>query len=128
MGWLITTTCPGKSVVFRKYKLTIFCASHAPRWRVLPKLSFHHWQALKSELFLLSWHNATFPGCDITSDSPVWPMGSHAVKWTTDCQAAGQLERILGQKGLQRKKNIHQRTFTSNYQNTGWFTENFVSI
>lgn len=50
-------------------------------------------------------------------------MGSHAVKWATGCQVAGQLERILGQKSLQRKKNLHQRTFTSNHQNTGWFTE-----
>ena len=89
-------------------------------------LKFPSLPSITTELiFLLSWLHcdATLTGCDITCDSPVWPMGSHAVKWATDCQAAGQLERILGQKGLQRKKNLHQRTFTSNHQNTGWFTE-----
>ena len=92
-------------------------------------LKFPSLASITSELiFLLCWLHcdAMLTGCDITSDSPVWPMGSHAVKWATDCQAAGQLERILGQKGLQRKKNLHQRTFTSNHQNTGWFTDSYM--
>ena len=127
--WLATQLC----LLGRKFKwvrdpywfhelIPSFCNAHMLTW--LPgnwpsELNSQLWQTLKSELFLVSWHDAVLTGCDITSDSPVWQMGSHAVKWATDCQAAGQLERVLGQKGVQWKKNIHKRTFTSNYQNTG---------
>ena len=35
-------------------------------------------------------------GADITSHSPIWPMGAYAVQWTFDHQITVSLERILG--------------------------------